>query len=113
MARTVTDTALMLDALSGSDPSDPHSLGVARTQTLATIVDVNSEALRGLRVGWRPLAGNTMLDDEVRHACEEALDAFRALGCQVDVQDTPIENAEPAWRVLQQSNWAAEILRSN
>jgi aspartyl-tRNA(Asn)/glutamyl-tRNA(Gln) amidotransferase subunit A len=109
MARTVEDIALMLDVLSGSDPSDPHSLGVARTQTLAAIAEVNSESLRGLRVGWRPLAGNTMLDDQVRHACEEALDAFRAFGCHVDVLDTPVENAEPAWRVLQQSNWAARF----
>jgi aspartyl-tRNA(Asn)/glutamyl-tRNA(Gln) amidotransferase subunit A len=109
MARTVADTALMLDVLSGADSSDPHSLGVARTQTLAAIADINFDSLRGLRVAWRPLAGNTMLDDEVRHACEEAVDAFRALGCHIDVVDTPIENAEPAWRVLQQSNWAARF----
>jgi aspartyl-tRNA(Asn)/glutamyl-tRNA(Gln) amidotransferase subunit A len=64
MARTVADTALMLDALSGADPSDPHSLGVDRTQTLAAIADASPESLRGLRVAWRPLAGNTMLDDE-------------------------------------------------
>jgi aspartyl-tRNA(Asn)/glutamyl-tRNA(Gln) amidotransferase subunit A len=50
-----------------------------------------------------------MLDDEVRHGCEEAVDTFRAFGCHVDVLDTPVENAEPAWRVLQQSNWAARF----
>jgi aspartyl-tRNA(Asn)/glutamyl-tRNA(Gln) amidotransferase subunit A len=109
MGRTIADAALMLDALSGADSSDPHSLGVVRTQTLAAIADMNSESLRGLRVAWRPLAGNTMLDDEVRHACEEAVDAFRAFGCHIDVVDTPIENAEPAWRILQQSNWAARF----
>ena len=109
MARTVADTALMLDVLSGADSSDPHSLGVARTQTLAAIADVNAESLRGLRVAWRPLAGNTLLDDQVRHACEQAVDAFRMLGCHVDVVETPVENAEPAWRVLQQSNWAARF----
>lgn len=109
MARNVADIALMLDAISGSDPSDPHSIGVARTEALAAIADVNAASLRGLRVAWRPLAGNTLLDDEVRDACEQAVDAFRALGCHVDVQDTAIENAEPAWRVLQQSNWAARF----
>jgi aspartyl-tRNA(Asn)/glutamyl-tRNA(Gln) amidotransferase subunit A len=109
MARTIADTALMLDVLSGADSSDPHSLGTQHTEALAAIADMNSEALRGLRIGWRPLAGNTLLDDEVRHACEHAVEAFRALGCHVDLVDAPIENAEPAWRVLQQSNWAARF----
>jgi aspartyl-tRNA(Asn)/glutamyl-tRNA(Gln) amidotransferase subunit A len=109
MARTVADTALMLDILSGTDSSDPHSLGVASTQTLAAIADMTPKSLSGLRVAWRPFIGNTMLDDEVRHACEEAVEAFRAFGCHVDVIDAPVENAEPAWRVLQQSNWAARF----
>ncbi|MDB5581872.1 MAG: hypothetical protein JWR80_7048 [Bradyrhizobium sp.] len=109
MARTVADTALMLDVLSGADSSDPHSLGVARTQALAAVSHLNSGSLQGFRVAWRPLVGNTMLDDEVRHACEQAVEAFRGLRCRIDVVDTPIDNAEPAWRVLQQSNWAARF----
>ncbi|MDB5875980.1 MAG: hypothetical protein JWQ07_5422 [Ramlibacter sp.] len=109
MARTVADTALMLDVLSGADSSDPHSLGVTGTQALAAISDMSSDSLRGLRVAWRPLVGNTMLDDEVRRACEEAVDTFRAFGCHVDLVETPVENAEQAWRVLQQSNWAARF----
>jgi aspartyl-tRNA(Asn)/glutamyl-tRNA(Gln) amidotransferase subunit A len=61
------------------------------------------------RVAWRPLVGNRLLDDEVRKVCEQALDVFRQLGYQIDTIDEPVENAEPAWRVLQQANWAARF----
>jgi aspartyl-tRNA(Asn)/glutamyl-tRNA(Gln) amidotransferase subunit A len=57
-----------------------------------------------IRIEWRPLLGNTLLDDEVRALCEAAL---RALDLEVRTVDEPFENAEGPWRVLQQSNWAA------
>ena len=92
MARTVEDCELMLEAIAGPHPYDPYSLV--------------SENLRSqtLRVEWRPLLGNTLLDDEVRSECEAAL---RDLGAEVRTVDEPFENAEAPWRVLQQSNWAA------
>jgi acetylornithine deacetylase/succinyl-diaminopimelate desuccinylase-like protein len=70
---------------------------------------LTAEAIGRLKVAWRPFAGNTLLDAEVRQCCEAALAAFRELGCVVEQQDEPIANAEPAWRVLQQSNWAARF----
>lgn len=106
MARTVRDAALMLDVLGGPHPSDPHSLGVAPVNAVAGLAHGD---LKGLRIAWRPLVGNTLLDNEVRQACEASLEIFRSLGCAVDVVDDGIENAEPAWRVLQQSNWAARF----
>ncbi|WP_315837814.1 amidase [Bradyrhizobium prioriisuperbiae] len=108
MARTVADTALMLDVISGEHSSDPHSLGRLRLDTLSALASGTKEIGR-LKIAWRPLIGNTLLDDEIRRACEEALDVFRELGCVVDVRDDPVENAEPAWRILQQSNWAARF----
>ena len=65
--------------------------------------------IAGLRLAWMPLVGNSLLDDGVRRQCEGALDAFRQLGCTIDQLDDKVENAEPAWRVLQQSNWAARF----
>jgi len=92
MARTVEDCELMLEAIAGPHPHDPYSLVFEnlRSQTL--------------RVEWRPLLGNTLLDDEVRSECEAAL---RDLGVEIRTVDEPFENAEAPWRVLQQSNWAA------
>lgn len=105
MGRNVRDVALMLDVMAGPHPSDPHSISVPPPQALAGI----EGDVTGLRIAWRPLVGNTLLDDEVRSACESCLDVYRSLGCTVDTMDEPVENAEPAWRVLQQSNWAARF----
>lgn len=94
MARTVEDCELMLTALAGPHPSDPYSLVTSRKE----------KARSHPRVEWRPLLGNTLLDDEVREKCQAAL---AATGFEVKTVDEPFENAEPVWRVLQQSNWAA------
>jgi aspartyl-tRNA(Asn)/glutamyl-tRNA(Gln) amidotransferase subunit A len=103
MARTVEDTQLMLDALAGPHPSDPYSLGVFGQD----FAREEKKELKDLRIQWRPLLGNTMLDDEVREQCEQALQALVAEGAKLQRIDEPFESAEPAWRVLQQSNWAA------
>ena len=92
MARTVADCELMLDAIAGPHPSDPYSLVSTQRKS------------EKLRIEWRPLLGNTLLDDEVRALCETAL---RHLDFEVRTVDEPFESAEAPWRVLQQSNWAA------
>ena len=92
MARTVADCELMLDAIAGPHPSDPYSLFSPQRKS------------ERLRIEWRPLLGNTLLDDEVREQCEAAL---RHLPFELRRVDEPFENAEGPWRVLQQSNWAA------
>jgi aspartyl-tRNA(Asn)/glutamyl-tRNA(Gln) amidotransferase subunit A len=109
MARTVADAALMLDVISGEHRADPHSLGVAPPGAASALRAAGGKGIKGLRVAWRPLVGNRLLDHEVRRVCEGALDVFRKLGCSVDTLEDPVENAEPAWRILQQSNWGARF----
>ncbi|HLI14146.1 MAG TPA: amidase [Alphaproteobacteria bacterium] len=107
MARNVRDLALMLDVLAGPHPSDPHSLAAplpGARERLADSLDV-----KGKRIAWRPLLGNEVLDDEVRTLCEEALHALAEQGAKVEQVDEPFENSDSAWRVLQQSNWAARF----
>jgi aspartyl-tRNA(Asn)/glutamyl-tRNA(Gln) amidotransferase subunit A len=94
MARTVVDCELMLEAIAGPHPGDPYSLVLENRKSQI------------LRIEWRPLLGNTLLDAEVRSECEAAL---RGLGAEVRTVDEPFENAEAPWRVLQQSNWAARF----
>ncbi len=105
MARTVEDVALMLDVVAGPHPSDPHSLGVPAVQAHAAVS--NPIAFGRPRIAWRPLLGNQRLDGEVRQLCRTALDALTAAGAVIEEVNEPFENAEPPWRVLQQSNWAA------
>lgn len=110
MARTVRDTGVMLDALAGPHLSDPYTLRAPPPQAAAAL-DAGDprQWLAGKRIAWRALVGNTLLDDEVRRGCEAALEIFRSCGAKVDILDDAVENAEPAWRILQQSNWAARF----
>lgn len=100
MARTVEDTELMLGVIAGPHPGDPYSL-LCRGDRLP------ARDLRRMKIEWRPLLGNMLLDDDVRVQCEQALEALRVAGMALSTIDEAFENAEPAWRVLQQSNWAA------
>ena len=104
MARTVEDTALMLQVIAGPHSSDPYSL---LSSVKAKEASGGAAGIKGLRIQWRPLLGNTLLDDEVRALCEEALKALAAEGAEIAPIDEKVELAEPAWRVLQQSNWAS------
>src|SRR6185437_3601647 len=107
MARDIRDVALMLDVLAGPEASDPHSIAVPRPGALAAL-DAGV-TIAGRRIAWRPLLGNRLLDDEVRAAGARAVALLRRLGASVDEIDEPYENAEPAWRILQQANWAARF----
>lgn len=105
MARTVEDCEVMLRAIAGPHPADPYSL-------LAEERDLSGSRRRrtqSLRIEWRPLLGNILLDNEVREQCEAALAVLREAGAEVRTVDEPFENAEAPWRVLQQSNWAARF----
>src|SRR5262245_51397982 len=78
MTRTVMDTALMLQAMAGPHPSDPHALGLPTPDFVAG-ARIEGD-LKGVRIAWRPLLGNTALSGEVMTACEKALAAFAELG---------------------------------
>jgi aspartyl-tRNA(Asn)/glutamyl-tRNA(Gln) amidotransferase subunit A len=105
MAMTTADLAVALDVVAGPHPSDPYSLHVQAPNAVAALA--KGLDLAGKRIAWRPFMGNDALDDEVREHCMGVLDAFRRRGATIVEVTDAVENAEPAWRVLQQSNWAA------
>ncbi len=95
MTRTVRDTALMLDAMAGSDPRDP--LTMARWHpTFAAGVPAG---LGGLRVAWRARLGNSAVAADVLSACERSLATLRGLGAEVIEHAAPFENPERLWFV--------------
>jgi aspartyl-tRNA(Asn)/glutamyl-tRNA(Gln) amidotransferase subunit A len=105
IARHAADLAALLDAVAGPHASDPHSLGVAGPDALPALnTPFNPQRLR---IGWRALAGNKKLDPEVEQSCMALLRRLQDDGAIVEALDDPIDNPGPAWRVLQQSNWAA------
>ena len=113
MTRTVMDTALMLQAMAGPHPCDPHSLGLSAPDFVAAALPEGD--LKGVRIGWRPLLGNTMLSREVGDACETALAAFAELGAIVEPAKfgpgDDFQSSEPIWLVLTQSFWNARFRR--
>jgi aspartyl-tRNA(Asn)/glutamyl-tRNA(Gln) amidotransferase subunit A len=109
MTRTVMDTALMLQAMAGPHPCDPHSLGLAVPDFVAAARPEGD--LKAVRIAWRPLLGNTLLSREVREACERALSAFAELGAIVELVDDAFTSTEPIWLILTQSFWNARFRR--
>lgn len=94
MARTVTDAALLLNAMAGPDPADPFSKRTferfpAEAKTRGGYVDfttyLKKEALRGARIGvGRDFFGG---DPEIDQLAEDAIAKMRQLGAQtVDVR---------------------------
>jgi aspartyl-tRNA(Asn)/glutamyl-tRNA(Gln) amidotransferase subunit A len=109
MTRTVMDTALMLQAMCGPDPRDPHSLGLTVPDFVAAARPEGD--LAGLRIAWRPYLGNDKLSADVRAACEAALSTFEALGAIVEPVEDEFQSTEPIWLVLTQSFWNARFRR--
>jgi aspartyl-tRNA(Asn)/glutamyl-tRNA(Gln) amidotransferase subunit A len=97
MTRTVLDTALMLDAMAGTDPRDP--LTVARPQPGFAAALAGEDSLRGTRIGWRPRLGNSAVAAEVLAACEAAVRALAGLGAETSEHEASFENPEAVWFV--------------
>src|SRR6266581_5356576 len=109
MTRTVRDAALMLAAMAGPDRVDPHSLGLPVPDFLGGAQATGD--LKGVRIAWRPLLGNSMVAGEVRTACEAALAAFAELGAIVEPVADEFASTEPIWLILTQSFWNARFRR--
>ena len=109
MTRTVMDAALMLQAMAGPHRCDPHSLGLAVPDFVAAARP--DDDLKGVRIAWRPLLGNTILSREVRDACERTLAAFVEMGAIVEPVDDNFTGTEPIWLILTQSFWNARFRR--
>jgi aspartyl-tRNA(Asn)/glutamyl-tRNA(Gln) amidotransferase subunit A len=107
MARTVMDTALMLEAMAGEHASDPYSYG-APSRGFADAARPEG-SLVGTRIAWRPLLGNSVIDSEVLDACERAAMALGELGASVEPMDDDLEPVEPIWFAYSTAMWNARF----
>ena len=89
MTRTVEDSALLLQALSGPDDRDPSSMREAPRDYLSGLND----GISGLRVGWSLDLGFAAVDQEVAEVTARAARVFEELGCHVE--DAGIEMDDP------------------
>jgi aspartyl-tRNA(Asn)/glutamyl-tRNA(Gln) amidotransferase subunit A len=95
--------------MAGPHPCDPHALGLPVPDFVA---GARAEGdLKGVRIAWRPLLGNTALAAEVRAACERALTVFAELGAVIEEVADDFASTEPIWLILTQSFWNARFRR--
>ncbi len=78
LAGTVSDAALLLDAIAGHDPNDTTSVPQEASNFSASV----DKPLEGLKVGIVPEHFAEGLDAEVRQAVEAAIDQYRQLGAE-------------------------------
>ncbi len=86
ITRTVTDAALMLQALAGPDDRDMTSLASEPEDFLAPL----DRGIKGLKVAYSPDLGYLKVDAEVAEPVRAAALAFEALGAIV-------EEVNPGW----------------
>ena len=100
MTRTVRDSALLLQVLSGYDARDVGSLR-AKVPDFRSAVD---RGIEGLRIGWSHDYGYADVDPEVAEISETGAKMFVELGCNVDTVDLTLEGAFDTWFTLFSSN---------
>lgn len=105
--RTVMDTALMLEAMAGWHPSDPHSFGM-RAENFAAAARPEGD-LKGTRVAWRPYLANSAIDMEYLQRCEAAAGVLGELGAHIEPMGDDLEPTEPFWLVLSTALWNARF----
>jgi aspartyl-tRNA(Asn)/glutamyl-tRNA(Gln) amidotransferase subunit A len=106
LGRTVSDLAVGLDAIAGASPVDPYSLARGKPNATAAL---GQRTMDGARVLLWMRAGNQHVAEEIVAATRNAAAVLASLGARVTEEACPLENPDPVWRILQQSNWAARF----
>ena len=88
MSRTVRDSALLLQVISGHDPRDPMSLKAPVPDFLSGL----NRGVKGLKIGWTPDYGYAPVDPEVLRITEASARNFEAMGANVEEVDVGLQN---------------------
>jgi aspartyl-tRNA(Asn)/glutamyl-tRNA(Gln) amidotransferase subunit A len=85
LTRTVTDAALLLEAIAGRDPRDPTTISARLPEFRRELGKPPGRVCLGVprEYFWEKL------DDEVRRICEAALESYRRLGVRVEEISLP------------------------
>ena len=96
MARTVADTALLLDVVSGFDARD----GSALPPTTRSFSSALGNGVLGLRIALSPTLGYVDVDPDVTDAVQRAAGVFRDLGAEVELADPGFADCVQDFHVL-------------
>ncbi len=112
MARTVTDLALLLDAMSGDDHRDPRSLPAPKKSYRLAL----SGGWKPKRVAWSANLGITPVDPEVKAITEKAARRFKEAGVIVDEAHPDFSEIHECFGVLRAYAFATtkfELLKTH
>ena len=112
MSRTVKDSAILLQVLSGHDPRDPMSLKAP----VPDFVSGLNDGVKGLRIGWTADYGYTPVDPDVLRISEAAARNFESLGATVEEVDVGLQNPFRAfWTMFSTAAYSSygHLLNSN
>lgn len=101
MARDVTDTALMFEAIAGFDARDPYGQAQWPAQQAIT-------SLKDLRVGWLP-CGGARVEREVAAITEAAVRRVAGEGAVVEEIEIDFKSMEPAFLTTLRVGLAARV----
>jgi aspartyl-tRNA(Asn)/glutamyl-tRNA(Gln) amidotransferase subunit A len=107
MARTVADTALLLDVVSGYDPRDWSAL----PPTAHPYSGALGNGVLGLRIALSPTLGYAEVDPDVADAVQTAAGVFRDLGAEVEFADPGFTDCVREFHVLWFSAMAKTVER--
>ncbi|MBB4688648.1 amidase [Amycolatopsis jiangsuensis] len=107
MARSVDDTALLLDVLSTPDHRDPAGLA----PPMGTYREAVRRDVRGLNAAYSPTLGYVDVDPEVAGIVAAAVRALGDAGLRIEQTDPGFADPKPAFDVLW-STGAAKLLDS-
>jgi len=107
ITRTVTDAALMMDAMGGEHLADVHSRGRPVPDFAAAVAGATD--LKGKRIGWRLTLGNDVVDTETAKLFEDARDAFAEAGAELVLHDDTFNPTMSIWGPMTFSMWAARF----
>jgi aspartyl-tRNA(Asn)/glutamyl-tRNA(Gln) amidotransferase subunit A len=96
MARTVTDTALLLDVLAEPDARDWQALPPPGRSFAAGI----DGGVKGLRIAFSPELGHAAVDPEIAGLVSKAALAFGDLGAHVELRDPGFADPRATFDVI-------------
>ncbi|WP_028648111.1 amidase [Nocardiopsis sp. CNT312] len=112
MARTVGDTALMLECMTGFDPRDWMALPQPGTGIADVRLRSDAEGLvGGMRIAYSPTLGGLDVDPEVARAVAAAATVFEQLGAVVEEADPGLPPSADEFHVLWYSGAAKSTER--
>jgi aspartyl-tRNA(Asn)/glutamyl-tRNA(Gln) amidotransferase subunit A len=107
MARTVADTALLLDVLAEPDPREWAALPPPDVR----YADVLERGLDGVRIAFSPDLGHAAVEPEVAAAVAASVAALDELGAEVEQVDPPFADPRASFDVLWSAGAAAGVDR--